>query len=197
MHGKSVFNEGWLSYEQFKVWLKKGPDKHKALCRLFNTVIDITIMGKRALTSHYKGNKHHVNVGNFNPVSDLFFKSNSPKPSSSKETCNNKIDLIMSTFAVSHTEILCALKVLTSHHSFCSYLNLNQLFRVMCPDIDIAKSFQLSKMKCAYYISHGLATNFMEILLQEIKKSPTYSTLFDESLNHQQQEEQIGVQIRF
>jgi hypothetical protein len=197
MHGKSVFNESWLSDEQFKTWLERGPDKHKALCRLCNTVIDITIMGKSALTSHSKGNKHQVNVKNFNPVSSLFFKSNSPKPSSSKDTSNNKIDLMMSTLAVSHAEIRWALKVLTSHHSFRSCLNLNQLFRVMFPDSDIAKSFQLSKTKCAYYIVHGLAPYFMEILLQEIKNSPTYSTLFDESLNHQQQEEQMDVQIRF
>ena len=67
----------------------------------------------------------------------------------------------------------------------------------MSPDSDIAKSFQLSKTKCAYYIVKGLAPYFMEMLLQEIKKLSTYSTLFDESLNHQQQEEQMDVQIRF
>lgn len=55
----------------------------------------------------------------------------------------------------------------------------------MFPDSDIAKSFQLSKTKCAYYIVHGLAPYFMEILLQEI------------NLNHYKQEEQIDVQIRF
>ena len=148
VHGKSVFNESWLSHEQFKVWLKKGPDKHKALCRLCNTVIDITVMGKRALTSHSKGNKHQVNVKNFNPVSGLFFKSNSPKSSSSKNTSNNKIDLMMSTLAVSHAEIRWALKVLTSHHSFRSCLNLNQLFRVMSPDSNIANTFRfVSGMK--------------------------------------------------
>ena len=48
----------------------------------------------------------------------------------------------------------------------------------MFPDSDIAKSFQLSKTKCAYYIVHGLAPYF---LLQEIKKFPTYSTLWRKS----------------
>ena len=61
MHGKSVFNESWLSDEQFK-----------------------------ALTSHFKNNNYQVNVKNFNPVFGLFFKSNSTKPSSSKNTSNNK-----------------------------------------------------------------------------------------------------------
>lgn len=142
-------------------------------------------MGKSALASHSKGNKHQVNVKNYSPVSGLFFKSNPPKPSSSKDAspATNKIDLMMSTLAVSHAEIRWALKVLTSHHSF--RLNLNQLFCVMFPDSDIAKSFQLSKTKCAYYIVHGLAPYFMEILLQEI------------NLNHYKQEEQMDVQIRF
>ena len=143
------------------------------------------------------GIKHQVNVKNFNPVAGLFFKSNSPKPSSRKDTSSNKIDLMMSTLAVSHSEIFWALKVLTLHHSFCSCLYLNYLFLVMFPDSDIAKSFQLSKTKCAYFIVHGLAPYFIEILLQEIKKSPTYSTLFDESLNHQHQEDQIDIQSRF
>ena len=196
-HGKSIFNESWLSDEQFKLWLEKGPDKHKALCRLCNSVIDITVMGKSALTSHSKGNKHQINVKNFNPVSGLFFKCSSSKPSSSKNTSNKKIDLMISTLAVSHAEIRWALKVLTSHHSFRSCLNLNQLFHEMFPDSEIAKSFQLSKTKCAYYIVYGLAPYFMEILLQEVRKSPTYSILFDESLNHQRQEEQMDVQIRF
>ena len=155
MHGKSVFNESLISDEQ--LWFKKGPDKHKALCRLCNTVTDITVMGKNTLTSHSRGKKNQVNVKNFNPTSGLFFKSNSPKRSSSKDNSNNKIDLMMCTLAVSHAENRLALKVLTSHYPFRSCLNLNQLFRVMFPDSDIAKSFQLSKTKCAYYyIVHGL-----------------------------------------
>ena len=136
-------------------------------------------MGRSALTLHSKGNKHRVNVKNFNPVSSLFFKSNSPKPSSSKDTSNNKVDLMMSTVAVSPGEICWAVKFLTSHHSFRSCLNLNQLFCVMFPDSDIAESFQLSKTKCAHYVVHGLSPYFMEILLQEIKTSPAYPTLFD------------------
>ena len=71
----------------------------------------------------------------------------------------------MSTLAVSHAENRLALKVLTSHHPFRSCLNLNQQFPLMFPDSDIAKSFQSSKTKWAYYIVHGLAPYFMEILL--------------------------------
>ena len=88
---------------------------------------------------------------------------------------------MMSALAVSHAEICWALKVLTSHHSFCSCLNLNHLFLAMFPDSDTAKSIQLSKTKCTYYTVHGLAPYFMEILLIEIKKLSTYSTLQSEA----------------
>ena len=83
--------------------VEKGcPTKH---CVDFLTLMDITVMGKSTLTSHSKGNKHQVNMKNFNPVSG-FFKSNSAKLPSSKGTSNNKIDLMMSTLIVSHAEIL-------------------------------------------------------------------------------------------
>ena len=110
---------------------------------------------------------------NFNPISGLFFKSNSPKPSSSKDNSNKKIVLMMSTLAVSHAEIRWALKVLTSYNLFRSCL--------IFLDSDKAKSFQLWKTKCPYYIVHGLAPYFMEILLQEIRKLPTYSFLWRNS----------------
>ena len=84
--------------------VEKGcPAKH---CVDFLTLMDITVMGKSTLTSHSKGNKHQVNMKNFNPVSGFFFKSNSAKLPSSKGTSNNKIDLMMSTLIVSHAEIL-------------------------------------------------------------------------------------------
>ena len=199
-HGKSIFNESWLSDAQFKKWLKKVPDKNKAMCGLCNTLIDITIMRKSALTSHAKGNKHKLNVKNLNPISSLYFTTNVPKPTSSKNSqlaSSSRVDTLISTFAVSHAEIRWVLKILTAHHSYRSCLNLNILFQTMFPDSEIAKSFQLSKTKCTYYVLYGLAPYFREILLQEIKASPAYSILFDESLNHQLQEEQMDVQVRF
>ena len=71
------------------------------------------------------------------------------------------------------------------HHSSRSCLNLSQLFCVMSPDSDIAKSFLLSKTKCAYYIVHVMGI------------SKAYSTHFCESPNHQQQEQQMNMQICF
>ena len=54
VHGKSVFNESWLSDEQFKMWLKKGPDEHKALCKICSTVID-NCNGKKCFNIAFQG----------------------------------------------------------------------------------------------------------------------------------------------
>ena len=84
-----------------------------------------------------------------------------------------------------------------SHLSYRSCLNLNELFRKMFPDSQVAKSFQLSKTKCAYYVVFGLAQYLKELLVKYIKLSPFYLLSFDESLNNKLQEEQMNISIRF
>ena len=69
----------------------------------------------------------------------------------------------MSSVAVSHAEIYWAMKLLWSHLSYRSCLNLNELFREMFPESQVAKSFQLSKTKCTYYVVFGLAPHFKEL----------------------------------
>ena len=61
--GKCAFNRKWLSDAKFS-WVKefKG-DKHKAMCCVYNKVIDIESMGESALKSHMKGEKHKRNAG--------------------------------------------------------------------------------------------------------------------------------------
>ena len=103
----------------------------------------------------------------------------------------------MSSVVVSHAEIYWAMKVLWSHLSYRSCLNLNELFWKMFLGSQVAKSFQLSKAKCAYYVVFGLAPYFKELLVKDIKLSPFYSLSFNESLNNKLQEEQIDISIRF
>ena len=46
----------------------------------------------------------------------------------------------------------------------------------MFPDGDVMQTFELSKTKCGYYINFGLAP-------LQIKRSPFYTAIFDETLN--------------
>ena len=66
----------------------------------------------------------------------------------------------------------------------------------MFPDSQVAKPFQLSKTKCAYYVVFGLAPYFKALLVKDIKLPPFYSLSFDESLNNKLQEEQMDISIR-
>ena len=198
-HGKVSFNESWLTDERFKLWIKKGPDSNKAACSLCNNaVIDIAKMRVSTLSSHTKGTKHQERARNYYPTATLFFqreKTNPPSTSSdTAKAINGKIDTMMNSVAVSHTEIRSDMKVVTSHFSC---LNINSLLASMFPDSQIAKSFQLSKTKCAYYTLYGLAPYYKEALLQTINSSPAHSILFDESFNHQLQDEQLDGQVCF
>ena len=84
-----------------------------------------------------------------------------------------------------------------SHLSYRSCLNLNELFRKMFPGSQVAKSFQLSKTKCDYYVVFGLIPYFKELLVKDVQLSQFYSLSFDERLNNNLQEEQVDISIRF
>ena len=94
-------------------------------------------------------------------------------------------------------EIKWALKIVKSHFSFCSCLDINELFRSMFSGSHIAKSFKLSKTKCAYLINFGIVLYFKEVLRKEIINAPVFSLLFDESMNHILQNEQLDIHKRF
>ena len=66
----------------------------------------------------------------------------------------------------------------------------------MFSDTHIVKSFKRSKTKCAYLINFGIAPYFKEVLSKEIINSPLFSLLFDESMNHILQNEQLDIHIR-
>ena len=157
-------------------------------------------MGVSALVSHSKGAKHQERVKNHNPNARLFFARQSDKdtlPTDKAAKTTGRIDEMMNSVAVSHAEIRWAMKVVTSHFSYRSCLNLNSLLASMFPDSEIAKSFQLSKMKCSYYVVYGLAPYYKDELLESVKSSPAHSVLFDESLNHKLQDEQLDIQVRY
>ena len=67
----------------------------------------------------------------------------------------------------------------------------------MFSDSTIAKAFKLSKTKCMYYICYGIAPVSKAMLLHDIRLSPFFCVLFDESMNRILQEEQMDVQIRY
>ena len=125
-----------------------------------------------------------------NPQSEI-----QPAPVSANDgTLDNSV---AKATAALDAEIHWCMKVVESHSSYRLCLNLKLLFQKMFPDSDIASKFAMSKTKCGYFITHGIAPFYKSGLLKEINLSPFYSVLFGESLNNLIQKEQIDVQIRF
>ena len=121
----------------------------------------------------------------------MFFQPNSP---SSAKTVSTISDFVIPASAI-RAELFWVLQVVTSHFSLRSCLGLNDLFRLMSIDNEIAKLFQLSKTKCGYIF--GLAPYFKEHLLKSLRVSPYFVLSFDESFNQTLQEEQMDLQLHY
>ena len=94
-------------------------------------------------------------------------------------------------------EIVWALKVVMSHFSLRSCLELNDLFKCIFRDSQIASKFSLSKTKYSYIINFGLAPYFSELLLSQIKASSFFVISYDESLKKILRNEQMDCSIIF
>ena len=60
----------------------------------------------------------------------------------------------------------------------------------------IAENFKLSKTKCGYYLTYGIAPYLKSNITKSILKAPYVTIMLDESLNSVLQNEQIDKPIR-
>ena len=224
---KCSFKIEWLSDPEFKSWIKKCEDSHSAFCTMCKKTIDLTNMGVSALKSHKKGAKHiklAQAMDTTKPVKS-YFKSSavtsdkeeepsstalsthqgssslSSAASSSKEvglTSQQSLrEKCMISENVLKSEILWTLNVAKKHLSFNSCNGLNNLFSVMFPDSEIAKSFSCAPTKCSYLLCFGIAQYFKDKLYQHISKCEFFSLCFDGSVNKFIQKDQVDIIIRF
>ena len=98
---------------------------------------------------------------------------------------------------VATAEIRWCMKVVSSHFSLRSCLDIKDLFRSMFPDSAVANEFTCSKTKCGYLITYGLSPFFKKKMVDNVKASPYYSVMFDESMNKILQEEQMDLSVRY
>lgn len=174
-------------------------------------------MGVKAVNSHRESTSHQARMRGRNtqlPLS-LFCAgptatstpSTSTAPStlparSSQSTASNpttSIQTICTTTATLQAEVLWCLDLAVKHHSFKSNDGIGELFSMMFPDSQIAKSFALAKDKTSYMIKFGIAPYFKRQLVEAINHAGPYVTLlmFDESLNESSKKKQMDIHIRF
>ena len=58
MSYSSKFQQEWLTMPQFKDWIIKHESPFKAYCKLCSKAMELSNMGKRALTSHADSKVH-------------------------------------------------------------------------------------------------------------------------------------------
>ena len=158
-------------------------------------------MGESALKSHCqpskdpaKKSKHESRLED--KMKSLHFQTTGSS-SSSGSSKNQTIESLVLPVANLHAEIRWAMKVVQSHFSLRSCLDMNELFKTMFPDNQIASQFQMSKTKCSFVINFGLGPYFKDSLISKINDSPYFSLQFDESMNRVLQNEQMDAHIRY
>ena len=137
----------------------------------------------------HKGKKQEEKERQQLPHSCLFFQPSSKKLkqkecNSSTSSSSTTIDSLIISLSVSKAEIRWwVLKVVSSSFSLRSCLNLNAFLKEMFSDGKISENFKLSKTKCGYYLTYGIAPYLKSSITKSIFKAPYFTIMFDESLN--------------
>ena len=169
VHSRSIFQDEWLYNKKYQLWIAKASDSKNARCILCQKDLDVSTMGSGALDSHATGSKHKQKVLDRSRFRCFFKKASTVSDretasSSSSKTNTAGADALIINQNTLVAEILWCLKVVMSHFSYRSCLDLNDLIKRMFSDSEVSAQFSLSKTKCRYMI---LSTN--SLLLREIR----------------------------
>ena len=154
-------------------------DNHKARCIVCGLTFELSNMGKQALISHSKGNKHVEKMKYASKMKQQqlksFFVPKSKGTQSTDTTWTEDLKVadpptgiaLASTSTTSATlsqcisrddvlnaEVLWAIKTVMLHYSMNSSSNTGELFKMMFPDSEIAQQFSCGKTKCSDILSH-------------------------------------------
>ena len=170
----------------------KEPTKHQKAA-------EAQKQGKRALSIlHFVNSKDsQATTSTAAAVSTIESMTTTQSTSTTAASHTGTLESYIIPISVITAEIRWAMKVVVSHFSFRSCLDLSDMFRTMFYDSDVAKGFTLSKTKCKYFVTYGLAPFYKKNLIADIKKSPYFTLHFDESTNKILQTEQMDACIRF
>ena len=168
----TYFKEKWLSDPLFEKWLMKGKGKRSVKCRTCQVQLNLSNIGRRALTSYMEDKKH---VQKSKPVSCFF------KPA--KSTSKKQAVLVVNKSDKTHAEICSVLHAVQNNFSLNSCNENDILYQKMFPDSETAKSYKMVRAKLDYVINFHLAPYLHRLLTISVSKSPYYSASFDESLN--------------
>lgn len=200
-------------------------DPTKAYCKLCRKAFGLSNMGRQAIISHVKSKIHQKNIvlTKSNMKMQCFIQqtpavvdaqmvaacrpivetSDVPRTASeinaSSGSCTElkpMVETYVSKENVTAAEILWCMNLVMNRMSFNSCAIVNELFKRMFSDSDIAKKFALASTKASYFVCYGMAPYFHTKLLDLLKRTK-FVACFDESLNKIAQRGQMDIVVRF
>ena len=213
----SRFNTEWLSREEYKDWLlPEESDNTKPRSKICKKTFSLSNMGETAVRSHAEGKKHASRMKlsqRTESVSDFFKKIEvSTEKCSSEKNGETSSGLAFSRKTKQESrqltqlalrkkqhkaEILCTLKSVMSRFSYSSACGTVNLFKAIFADSNIAQGMSCRPMKLSYLIIFGIAPYFKQLLVEDPKKVPCFVVLFNELLNRELHQVQMGFTIRY
>ena len=130
-------------------------------------------MGVAAFESHINSSRHQTpskNISSLNPISSFVTPATITTTQASKD--GNQTEEVQSGLSpslhnlsnlsksIADTEILWSLKCVELHLSAYSNIGMNELFRKMFCDSQIAEGYSLSESKYRYVTTFGLGPHF-------------------------------------
>ena len=152
---KVKFQDIWINDDKYSQWVQKCDDLYSARCKVCSKIISVAGLGVKALEKHAEGIKHkqRIPVGDNRKICKPAIPPETP-PSSVKLAQTSIVSATESQFA-KEAEIMWAIDVVLTKHSFRSCAKKSELFSAMFPDSEIAKKFSCEKTKCTYLICFG------------------------------------------
>ena len=194
----TTFCGHWLSDSRFSDWLRKVEgNESSAKCSYCCKMFDILNMGESGLTSHMKGKKHKERSPSSSTLDFHFQKSSDPVSTATPKCISCTLDKTFINSSILQAEVRRALKVVMSRYSRSSCNDVTELFKIMFPGSDIAKSFTFAKTKCRYMIVYGLAPYFQSCLLDDLKGIAYHVISYDECFSSALHFGQMDFAIRF
>ena len=193
MPGKTSYQTAWNQDSAFKDWvLPVNGNPFVAKCKFCPAKrINISSMGRRALTSHAPGQKHKDAVLHAARVETMGAYISRPQTVAARPPT-----VQVSKDEQLKAEILWAIKCVDSNYSFNSNAGIVELFGRIFTDSTIAKTMTIGPTKTMYISCFGVAPYFRQLIIDRVRGEP-YVLMFDETLNHELQKKQSDYLVRF
>ena len=176
---KVRYRTAWES--QFS-WIKKDQTEGQAYCRVCKSSFRIDNSGISQVKAHSSTNSHKEKERLLSGKTSqrvLVIPENSNIISLSQESSS-----LSFSDQILNAEILEALHVVDSNHSFASTNGDNDKFRRQFPDSKIAASYQQGETKTKYVIQFGIAPYVRKQMIDDFQAQP-FTFKFDETTTSQ------------